>query len=136
MVWGLLVVLLTSYVVPMLWRQTRKPSPVPRRKSSPVPLDPKQPYKVFCRDFDIEVESEKLDSVLGPSRTSTSEERFAEVENGLAGWRVRQDFAALETAARIRATTSQEVLEDTVVSLLVDHSGSCAGKKCCLRRAL
>jgi len=107
-------------IVPRVSRRTRR--------RPPVPLDPNQPYKVFCRDFDVEVEAEKLDSVVGPCRASTSEGRLAEVENGLAAWSIRHDFAALETAARIRAINSQEMLEDTVVSLLIDHSGSMRGQ--------
>jgi hypothetical protein len=81
------------------------------RTATPVPLDPSKPYQAFCRDFDLEVEAEKVDAVLGLARNSTSE-RFAE---------------------RIRSTTSQNVLEDTVVSLLVfgndiyseRHAGFC-----------
>ena len=41
---------------------------------------------------------------------------------------MRHDLAAVEAAARIRSTTSQDVLEDTVVSLLIDHSGSMRGQ--------
>jgi cobaltochelatase CobT len=93
-----------------------------------VPLDPSKPYGVYCCDFDIEVEAKDLVSTLGLPRVS-SEQLLATIEDGLGAWRVRHDFAALESAARIRSTTSQEVLKDTVISLLVDHSGSMGGQR-------
>jgi cobaltochelatase CobT len=99
--------------------------------AAPVPLDPSKPYDVYCRDFDLEVEAKNLVSTLGLPRVS-SEELLATIESGLGAWRVRHDFAALESAARIRSTTSQDVLEDTLISLLIDHSGSMRGQRMCL----
>ena len=96
-------------------------------RRSPVPLDPNKPYQVFCRDFDVEVEADRLDEVLGLDRNSMSEERLAKIGDDLATLRVRHDPAAKETAARIRSANSQDILKDTVVSLLMDHSGSMRG---------
>lgn len=110
-------------VLAMVWRAPPLRAPV-----TSVPLDPSKPYGVYCRDFDIEVEARNLVSTLGLHRVS-SEELVATIENGLGAWRVRHDFAALESAERIRSTTSQEALEDTVISLLVDHSGSMRGQR-------
>jgi cobaltochelatase CobT len=115
-----LVVLLALYI----WRG-RWPPLAPVRS---VPLDPSKAYGVYCRDFDIEVEVKDLVSTLGLPRVS-SEELLATIENGLGAWRERHDFAALESAARIRSATSQQLLEDTVVSLLIDHSGSMRGQR-------
>jgi cobaltochelatase CobT len=101
---------------------------------APVPLDPTKPYDVYCRDFDLELEAKKLISTLGLPPVS-SEELLAAIEDGLGAWRIRHQFAALEAAARIRSNVSQEVLEDTVVSLLVDHSGSMRGQRMLLAAA-
>src|SRR5262245_8267427 len=79
---------------------------------SPVPLDPSKPYQVYCRDFDMEIEADSLDAVLGLERSSMSEERLARFGEDLAAWRVRHNVAAKETAARIRSTISQDVLTD------------------------
>jgi transglutaminase-like putative cysteine protease len=114
------VALLALYFLAIHWRRVRT--------ATPVPLDPSKPYQAFCHDFDLEVEAEKIDAVLGPARNSISEERFAEIEKSVAAWRVHHELAALETAARIRSANSQDVLEDTVVSLLIDHSGSMRGQ--------
>jgi cobaltochelatase CobT len=103
-----------------VWKTLRRPAP--------VPLDPNQPYKVFCRDFDVEIGSEQLDSVLGPHVASTSDERCTEVESNLEFWHACHTSALQETALRIRAASSQELLDDTVVSFLVDHSGSLRGR--------
>jgi cobaltochelatase CobT len=111
------------YILVMSWRGRFPPARI-----TPVPLDPSKPYGVYCCDFDIEVEAKDLVSTLGLPRVS-SEQLLATIEDGLGAWRVRHDFAALESAARIRSTTSQEVLKDTVISLLVDHSGSMGGQR-------
>jgi Cobalamin biosynthesis protein CobT VWA domain len=114
------VAVLALYLLVMVWRG--------RRTGKPVPLDAAKPYQVFCRDFDLEVESDKLDLALGLARNSMSQERLAEIEKDLVAWRVHHELAVLETAARIRSANSQDVLEDTVVSLLIDHSGSMRGQ--------
>jgi len=88
-----------------------------------VPLDPSKPYSVYCRDFDIEIEAENLVSELRVHPVS-SEDLRATIESGLAAWRVRHDFAALETTSRIRSKVSEEALKNSVISLLVDYSGS------------
>lgn len=108
------------YFLVMLWKGPHPPEP--------VPLDPSKPYRVFCRDFDVVVESEQLDAALGLARNSMTEARLAEVERSLAAKRQRHETAVLDTAARIRSATGRDVLDDTVVSLLVDHSGSMRGQ--------
>jgi cobaltochelatase CobT len=49
-------------------------------------------------------------------------------ENDLAARRASREPEMREAAARIRAATSQDVLDDTIVSLLIDHSGSMWGQ--------
>jgi hypothetical protein len=90
--------------------------------------DPDMPYRVFCRDHDVEVEADRIDGVPGIAGSWMSDDMLAEINKGFGAWRVRYDFAALDGAARIRAATSPEALADTVVSLLVDHSGSMRGQ--------
>ena len=47
---------------------------------------------------------------------------------GGARARICPQTALPQAAARIRAATSQDVLDDTIVSLLIDHSGSMRGQ--------
>ena len=100
-----------------------RPRNLARLPNVPVPLDPSKPYSVYCRDFDIEIEAENLVSELRVHPVS-SEDLRATIESGLAAWRVRHDFAALETTSRIRSKVSEEALKNSVISLLVDYSGS------------
>jgi cobaltochelatase CobT len=118
--WYLLGALLAVYFSLTIWRKGRNFLAGRYARNAP--------YKVFCRDFDVQISADQLDRVLGPSEPSASQARSEALDNGLAGWRVRNDFAALETAARIRAATPQEVLTDSIVSLLIDHSGSMKGQ--------
>jgi cobaltochelatase CobT len=96
-----------------------------------VPFDPSKPYQAYCRDFDVEVEADKLDAVLvaipGRDVSGISAERLAEVETDIAARRESRGAAVRGAAARIRAAASQEMLDDTIVSLLIDHSGSMQG---------
>ena len=102
----------------------------PFRKYSRLPVrdDPSRPYRVYCRDFDVEVEADKLETVWGaaPGRY-TSAELLAEVEKDLAAGGTSRASAVGEAAAHIRAASSPDVLDDTIVSLLIDHSGSMRG---------
>jgi cobaltochelatase CobT len=94
------------------------------RENGPVQFDPTRPYAVYCRDFDVEVVVDKLDETLDLTSNSVSPGRLLDLETDLAAWRQRHGAAVLETAARIRAAAGQDALDDTIVSFLVDHSGS------------
>ena len=98
------------------------------RPRAQAPFDPTKPYSVFCGDFDVEIDARNLDHIPGLLGGST-EEQFRIMESGLTAWRARHDFAALDAADRIRSATSKEALQDTVVSLLIDHSGSMRGQR-------
>jgi cobaltochelatase CobT len=93
-----------------------------------APVDSGRPYRIYCRDFDVEVEAEGLDAVLAavPASERNWAERFPDVED-LAARRAIRDPALDPAITRIRAATSQDALNDTVVSLLIDHSGSMRG---------
>jgi len=105
-----------------------RPRNAARLPNALAPLDPSKPYSVYCRDFDVEIEAENLVSALR-LRPVSSEVLRATIESGLAAWRVRHDFAALEATSRIRSTVTEEVLKDSVISLLLDHSDSMRGQK-------
>jgi cobaltochelatase CobT len=106
-----------------VWRSAR-----PGWRSAPaVGFDPNRPYQAYCRDFDVEVDWDKLDETLALKGNSITEERLAKIAKDLDAWRARYERAVLEAAARIRSTLSQDAIDDTVVSLLVDHSGSMRG---------
>jgi cobaltochelatase CobT len=124
--WSWLDLVLLIFIVALAYL------PPLRKYSGGSPLfDPGKPYQAYCRDFDVEVEADKLDTVLvaaaGRNLSGISAERLAEVETDLAVRRASRDTAVCDAAARIRAATSQNVLDDTVVSLLIDHSGSMRG---------
>jgi cobaltochelatase CobT len=99
-----------------------------------APFDSDRRYQVYCRDFDMEVEADRLDAVLaavpaldrdGWSRRFPDQAaRLPHLERELAARSASRDSAMREAAAHIRAVISQEALDDTVVSLLIDHSGS------------
>jgi len=124
---GLVLIILTffialSYLPPFLKYSRRQ-----------ARLDPDRPYQVYCRDFDVEVEADKLDAALAavPALDHNWSKRFPDIE---AGWLldIEKEGAGTptcsEAAARIRAATSQDVLDNTIVSLLIDHSGSMRGQ--------
>jgi cobaltochelatase CobT len=94
----------------------------------PASYDPNKPYLVYCRDFDVEVHANMIDSILGPSPVDSATLR-KEFLYGISAWQLRHDFASLDAAERILNETKSENLKDTVVSLLVDHSGSMRGQK-------
>jgi len=60
---------------------------------------------VYCRDFGLEVEARNLASILGHARFVgvLSADLRATIESGLAAWRVRHDFAALEATQPSRS---------------------------------
>jgi cobaltochelatase CobT len=99
-------------------------------------FDPSRPYQVYCRDFDVEVEADKLDAALAavPALERNWSKRLLDIE---AKWLldIEKESAAntraeicSKVAARIQAATGQDVLDDTIVSLLIDHSGSMRGQ--------
>jgi cobaltochelatase CobT len=129
---GLVLIILTFFIVLSYLPPFRKYS---RRQAW---LDPGRPYQVYCRDFDVEVEADKLDAALAavPALDRNWSERFPDTE---ARWLldIEKEVAAdtragpptcSKAAARIRAATSQDVLDNTIVSMLIDHSGSMRGQ--------
>src|SRR4051794_18750804 len=116
-----LVALIAVSFLPMLRRPWR----------NPVWLDPDRPYRVYTRDFDVETKADDLDAVLaelpGPDRRWAK--RFPEVDPGQL-YDLEEDLAAQR--ARLATAQPQDssafVAADTIVSLLIDHSGSMRGQ--------
>ncbi|WP_228748212.1 cobalamin biosynthesis protein CobT [Bradyrhizobium sp. BR 10289] len=86
------------------------------------------PYRIYTSDFDVEANADDLDSVLLSDPDRDWAERFPKVD-------LRQLYALEEGLAAQRAcmATAQPqdgsdfAAADTVVSLLIDHSGSMRG---------
>jgi cobaltochelatase CobT len=103
-----------------------------------VRFDPGRPYQVYSRDFDVEIKVDELDTFLaalpdphrGWSERSPDVEprQLPDVEQDLATRHGSMDALLQQAAARIRAATNQDLLDDTIVSLLIDHSGSMRGR--------
>lgn len=87
-------------------------------------------YKVYTRDFDMVVKAEHLDKILGPlppKARAALDEAWNEFQSGLASWKTKLHVSALEAADRLR-DPNPDHLRDSVVTLLVDQSGSMRGQ--------
>lgn len=104
-----------------LFRQSdRKPSP-------PIP----PPYRVYTREFDKTIAAYQLDEVLGklsPDDAAALEQSWHILETSLMAWRTECSLKAIEASREIGAHVTKAQLADTVVSLLIDHSGSMRGQ--------
>jgi len=88
--------------------------------------------KVYTDEFDCVVDAGSLDTVLGPllpMGRAALDEAWYELQTGLLPWKTRLLIAAAEAQVEIRRTVPREELRDTIVSLLIDHSGSMRGQK-------
>lgn len=100
----------------------------PRRKAKrqSVPFDPSRGYQVYTREFDVEISAEELDGFLAalgdPDRSWSKRDPAADPA----------PLFALENELAARPATDGEPpasieADDTLVSLLIDHSGSMRG---------
>lgn len=88
-------------------------------------------YHVYTREFDVIVEAEKLDSVLGRlprDQGAAHAEAWATFSYALQGWRTKAHLTTLAAAERIRMAVDAGELGDTAISILVDQSGSMRGQ--------
>jgi cobaltochelatase CobT len=93
----------------------------------PVPI-----YHPYTTKFDIEIDANHLDQVLGPLTTANAKavsDAWDVVQTGLLAWRTELHLMAAEADARIRSLLSKEQLAGTVITLLFDQSGSMRGQK-------
>lgn len=95
-------------------------------------------YQIFSKQFDAVARSHELGAIIGPMPLtqqmdhSNAWDTFAEA---MQGWRTKAHISAINVSGEIRATNTPDALERTVVTLLVDHSGSMAGQKILLAAA-
>jgi cobaltochelatase CobT len=96
-----------------------------RSRRGAVQFDPDRPYQVYTRDFDAEIRVDALDAVLAalPDSDRRWAERFPEVDPAQL-----YEFEKDLVARRARTDTAQPQAADTIVSLLIDHSGSMRGQ--------
>src|ERR1700722_993382 len=89
-------------------------------------------YRIYTTQFDVEVLGDRLYAALGPLSGKDSQaldQAWHAFETGLLSWKTRLLIVAAEASARIRDNLGDVQRADTVVSLLIDHSGSMRGQK-------
>ncbi|MCG2628393.1 cobalamin biosynthesis protein CobT [Bradyrhizobium sp. WYCCWR 13023] len=94
-----------------------------RSRRRPVRFDPDRPYQVYTREFDAEIKADDLDAFLAELPDRRWAERFPEVDPAQL-YDLENDLAA----RRAGMETTQPQAADTIVSLLIDHSGSMRGQ--------
>ena len=120
-------------------RQIGLPLRVRRQENAASPKSrPPEAYHVFSREFDVTVHAYELDSALGrlpPESREDQEKAWGTYLNALQNWRVTAQIAALEASAGILQAEKSGELKETLVTLLVDLSGSMKGQKILLAAA-
>jgi cobaltochelatase CobT len=105
------------------------------RRSQPraVQFDPDRPYQAYTHDFDAEIKADDLDAFLAALPDRHWAEKFPEVDPAEL-YNLEGDLAA----RRAGMETTEPQVADTIVSLLIDHSGSMRGQPmlCAARAAL
>jgi cobaltochelatase CobT len=95
-------------------------------------------YRVYTKAFDRTLSAQDIDSALGPLTTAQNaalDEAWAVFQHGLVGWKTKLQLHALETSETVRRSTTDADRSDTVVSILVDQSGSMRGQAMLLAAA-
>jgi cobaltochelatase CobT len=95
-------------------------------------------YRVYTKDFDRAVFARDIDSALGrltAAQNAALDEAWSLFQNGLGAWKTKVQLHALETGQTIRRSTTDDERNDTVVSILVDQSGSMRGQAMLLAAA-
>lgn len=101
-----------------------------RRTTIPVSIAEKD-YRAFTTDFDRIVRSEDLNKVLGPlSREDAAilDMAWQTLELSLTSLQTEWTLAGMRIASQIAMQIPRLKRESSVVSLLVDHSGSMRGQ--------
>lgn len=94
-------------------------------------------YRVYTKKFDRVATARELIDECGPSLADgrTVYELYDDFLKLTHVWRLQASVAALEADSRIHTQHSKDKLEDMVVALLVDHSGSMRDQKILLAMA-
>ncbi len=111
----LLVALMALSLLPSLRNSRRRP----------VRFDPKRPYQIYTRDFDVEIKVDELDAFFAtlPDSDRRWAEHFPKVDTQQL-YELEQKLAAKRTSS-IRPNAG---VKDVIVTLLIDHSGSMRGE--------
>ena len=120
------IAFLTTVVALIVWTFL----PLLRRsRRRAVRFDPDRPYQVYTRDFDLEIKVDDLDAVLATLPDRRWAERFPEVDPAQL-FDLEKDLAARRAGIETSQLqdTSVPGAADTIVSLLIDHSGSMRGQ--------
>ena len=117
-------------MLPIFERLFRKPS---------GPKSLREGYHVFTTKYDLEVDANKLGlhsgtgGMLGNVALRNAANDF---DSQLPAWRIKADIAAIEAVDRIHSVLGSAQLKDTVICLLIDHSGSMRGQRALLALTL
>lgn len=102
-----------------------------KRTAPPADTEP-PPYRAFTTKFDRVVRAREIQNVLGPVppvEFAALEDAWRQFQVGLAGWKTKLQIQALAASSEIRRKVTDEDRADTVVSILIDHSGSMRGQR-------
>ncbi|MGW1422282.1 cobaltochelatase CobT-related protein [Bradyrhizobium manausense] len=103
-----------------------------RSRRRAVRFDPDRPYQVYTRDFDVEIKADDLDAFVAglsdPDRRWA--EQFPEVDPGQL-YDLEKQLATRRAGVKTAQAQDNSALgaADTIVSLLIDHSGSMRGQR-------
>jgi cobaltochelatase CobT len=95
-------------------------------------------YRAYTKAFDRVVAADALDSVLGyltATQAAALDEAWGLFQNGLTGWKTKVHLEALDAAQQLRRSTTDDERADTVISILIDQSGSMRGQTMLLAAA-
>ena len=109
-----------------------------RLAEMPATAGAKLAYCVYTRDFDRTINATALDSVLGVAgavERSAHEEAWSAFQAALQSWRIKAQIEDSPTAGALVASDVTAACADTVVTLLLDQSGSMRGEKIVLAAA-
>lgn len=89
-------------------------------------------YQVYTRVFDRVVRADNIPDLLGAlscEHKVAFDEACAVFDAGLLGWKTDLHIICSDSSQRIVERLSRDAREDTIVSLLIDHSGSMRGQR-------
>jgi cobaltochelatase CobT len=91
-----------------------------------------QGYRVFTRRYDRVVSAEQLSSVIGEPDSNSAralEQAWRQYQDGVGGWKTKAVLKLLDLTQTLRNTLSIQQRKNTLVTVLVDQSGSMRGPK-------
>jgi cobaltochelatase CobT len=89
-------------------------------------------YRAYTTKFDLEIPASRIGSVLGllrPTDEVALDQAWHVVQTDLLPWRTKLHIVAAEAGSRIRLGLTDAERADSVVTLLIDQSGSMRGQK-------